>query len=991
MEKSVISSLNKRTPDNNPPIESPIKGTVTSSPLTDVVELEDTHFTEESDSSESEIIDTEIKYRKEKQRKAWEQAQVDQYLKLTRVKGSDSSKSSLENAKKIRHKDERVNTESGTNTPVETEEGIILPDRKRPVPFSAVNSQDRSGRTLIFKYASRGDYATSEALLKAGASLRIADYAGWTPLHEACLEGHADIVTLMLSFDADVDAPGDEGDTPLHDAVGNGHYDVVEILLKHGSSIDIPNDKGQTSVEFAIEKAQEARDDDESDSKHGRSKIAEADKIVKLLIEWKEMTAKVVERDSSGQTVLHKACEAGNLDEVSKLLMYGADITAVDLSNWTPLHNAALNGHSDIVGLLLNYGADVDPLGLNNETPLHDSVANGHYECVSVLLSYGAETFRKNNDGKLPLDLVPEKNSEKISEMLKKPLEYWQPLKTPEYYPRLLATCDSISKTPKISKKKVEKEKIKETPRQANSFAWGGLDSSAGPFESSREEKKFKALWKTIAKQSDTPETGKYTESKRDSLDNQEQSHSRRSPAISEPKHLPTTDSSHEGRARHSSVDPESLYKTSEIPRKRSQNFESEEPKKIKKDSAKHLTTPAKKVKEKGKLPDTSKSLTQHSERKPKTEHFNMEKTPQQKQISKLVSQNSVSSLNSSVDQHSVERNDEVKISKKKKRFTISGYQKAGEEEDSNQELIQKSETSAKVDNTLEGNPKHTIQSETKSAPAESESLRKNDEKPISPTLKPPSIPNTKAEGAVASDKVRSPPKLRDKLMEMENSNQIPETVKQKTMAPVQTSKKRLVENIENSAGPVRINEKPKPETKITEPVKIDLNVKHCLPLCAYHKTQSGTYYNPPSDIWGHVPKPLHSKVFIDLQLAILFGFKSGRQLLEKFPLLSTRVATTQEKSALETTILSKRLFQSMSQTLDKSYLPSAIIDGQEYLKLVDLDIHLIFWNEDLYNILSAKFKQLKSSDFIQDLEWPEVQEIRQHYVHKLKRFKSMK
>ncbi|KAJ3323617.1 hypothetical protein HDV06_001641 [Boothiomyces sp. JEL0866] len=1016
MEKS-------HTPDSNQSIESPVKGTVTSSPLTDVVELEDAHLTEESgqsflmiESSESEILDTEVKYRKEKQRKAWEQAQVDQYLKLTRVKDSDSSKSSLENNKKSRQKDEK---KSGTNTPVETEEGIMLPDRKRPVPFSAVNSQDRSGRTLIFKYASRGDYATSEALLKAGASLRIADYAGWTPLHEACLEGHADIVTLMLSFDADVDAPGDEGDTPLHDAVGNGHYDVVEILLKHGASINIPNDRGQTSVEFAIEKAQEARDDDESESKHGRSKIVEADKIVALMNEWKEMTAKVVERDNSGQTLLHKACEEGNIKEVSKLLMYGADITAVDLSSWTPLHNAALNGHSEIVEMLLKFGADVDPLGLNNETPLHDSVANGHHECVSVLLSYGAETFRKNNDGKLPVDLVPEKNTEKITELLKKPLEYWQPLKTPQFYPRLLTPCANSPRTPKVVKKKLEKEKVKETPKQTNSFAWGGLDNSAGPFESSREEKKFKALWKTIAKQSDTPEVGRYSDSKRDSIESHEQSHNRRSPAISEPKHLLNADNTFEGRVRHSSADPENLYKSSEIPRKRSQNFESsEDSKKIKRDAGKHAITPNKKERQKekeksGEIFTGSKSQTEKKAQASileKHKNDRVDKTPQMKHKPKLVSQNSVSSINSSFEMNSTERKEEeVKISRKKKRFTISGYQKAGEEE-SKEELARKIDTTlaseSNFDNTLKVPP--TSLSTIKSIPT-SEKVIEALPRPVQEALFTPkptphksqTFNSNSEEGSVKSQ----PLKLRDKLMDSEkstkkldvSSNQMPAVEKRDSPPKPAPNTKRSLENIENSSDSKNVPEKAKVESKMeksneTAGSKPDLNVKYCLPLCAYHKTQSGAYYNPPSGNWGTVPKPLHSKVFIDLQLAILFGFKSGRQFLEKFPLLSTRVATTQEKSALETSTLSSRLFHSMSQTLDKSYLPSVVINGKEHLKLVDLDIHLIFWNEDLYNILLTKFNQLRTSNFIQDLEWPEVaQDIKPHYVHKLKRFKGMK
>ena len=154
-----------------------------------------------------------------------------------------------------------VQTDSGTSNPHENEEGILLPGRKRTIPISAINARDRSGRTLIYKYASRGDVDTCELLLKSGATLRISDYAGWTPLHEACLEGHVEIVRMMLSCDAEVNALGGDGDTPLHDAIGNCHIPVVEVLLEFGASLQLLNESNQTVIEFALERLSEARAD----------------------------------------------------------------------------------------------------------------------------------------------------------------------------------------------------------------------------------------------------------------------------------------------------------------------------------------------------------------------------------------------------------------------------------------------------------------------------------------------------------------------------------------------------------------------------------------------------------------------------------------------------------------------------------------------------------------------------------------------------------
>lgn len=75
------------------------------------------------------------------------------------------------------------------------------------------------------------------------------------------MNGHERIVELLLSYDADVDAPGGDGDTPLHDAIGNGHFGVVTLLLKHGASLDLHNEHHQTPEEFAIEKLESLQEE----------------------------------------------------------------------------------------------------------------------------------------------------------------------------------------------------------------------------------------------------------------------------------------------------------------------------------------------------------------------------------------------------------------------------------------------------------------------------------------------------------------------------------------------------------------------------------------------------------------------------------------------------------------------------------------------------------------------------------------------------------
>jgi hypothetical protein len=67
-----------------------------------------------------------------------------------------------------------------------------------------------------------------------GANVNAVDNAGWTPLHEACNHGNAEIVDLLLAAGANVNARGLDNDTPLHDACVNG---CVGVQKKKGRRV----------------------------------------------------------------------------------------------------------------------------------------------------------------------------------------------------------------------------------------------------------------------------------------------------------------------------------------------------------------------------------------------------------------------------------------------------------------------------------------------------------------------------------------------------------------------------------------------------------------------------------------------------------------------------------------------------------------------------------------------------------------------------------
>lgn len=109
-----------------------------------------------------------------------------------------------------------------------------------------------------------------------------------------------------------------------------------------------------------------------------------------------------IKRDSTGRSLLQRACKKGDLEAVKNLISRGADANESDFGGFTCLHEAALAGHTEIVKFLIENGADVNKQALeagDSETPLMDAAENKHVETVKVLLANGADPNITNVDG----------------------------------------------------------------------------------------------------------------------------------------------------------------------------------------------------------------------------------------------------------------------------------------------------------------------------------------------------------------------------------------------------------------------------------------------------------------------------------------------------------------------------------------------------------------------------------------------------------------
>ena len=114
---------------------------------------------------------------------------------------------------------------------------------------------------------------------------------GSTPLHDAALFGHVDVLCVLVEeLGADVSPRKNDQCTPLHLAASNGHTDAVRVLVR-------------------------------------------------------KLGADVGTADALRDTPLHDAARDGFTDIARILLEQGADVDAINNSLRTPFHLSKVNGH----------------------------------------------------------------------------------------------------------------------------------------------------------------------------------------------------------------------------------------------------------------------------------------------------------------------------------------------------------------------------------------------------------------------------------------------------------------------------------------------------------------------------------------------------------------------------------------------------------------------------------------------------------------------
>ena len=230
---------------------------------------------------------------------------------------------------------------------------------------------------------------------------------GRTPLHLACSLGNIEMCILMIESGANKNARTEKyGETPLHLAVENGHLDIVQYLWATGADTNVATFvSGETPLHIAAAAGLweeslcllggEVRMgavisciNTSCDGQWERMRPMHRD--IKLNVPYHEIRhtdrrtwdfrefCRFLSTDSYDTTGFNYAFE-------SQHGRRHADIEARTKEGWTALHLAAAHGHQTICELLLKYGADptaTTPLG---KAAIQLARESRHLRLVSML------------------------------------------------------------------------------------------------------------------------------------------------------------------------------------------------------------------------------------------------------------------------------------------------------------------------------------------------------------------------------------------------------------------------------------------------------------------------------------------------------------------------------------------------------------------------------------------------------------------------------
>jgi hypothetical protein len=236
------------------------------------------------------------------------------------------------------------------------------------------NSEVRMDRTLRVATVEETVDVTSpgEANSSFGGGM-VAFIAPEDPFIRAAQEDNLETLTSLIAG-VDVNRRDKRSNTTaLEHAVKNANREMVQLLLSSGAKVNAKNGSGETVL-----------------------MMLDADATSDLVWDLLNAGADVNLKDDDGNTALMRIAPINNLEALKALIDAGAEVNARNKQGLTALMLSASEGVVNAVRALVLAGADITAIDDDDKSALDLAAENDHHPVVRFLKSKGAfETLAK--------------------------------------------------------------------------------------------------------------------------------------------------------------------------------------------------------------------------------------------------------------------------------------------------------------------------------------------------------------------------------------------------------------------------------------------------------------------------------------------------------------------------------------------------------------------------------------------------------------------
>jgi len=239
----------------------------------------------------------------------------------------------------------------------------------------------------LWNEISLGHLAQARQLIESGADVNERNDLGAPILLHAVFDGDAELVKLMLSKGADVNAMGLHRTTALHLANKKG---MAAVLLAYGAKVDAATDNGETPLHWAAKRVNEL----------GRQ--VDSLEFARVLIEHGADVNKEA-KSLMNATPLNLAAASNNIPVATLLLEHGANVLGGKEGVPALISACASPDSVEMVRLIVAHGGKINGFSRHDFSPLMTAAHWGHLKIAEFLLSQGADPNLANRVGFTPL------------------------------------------------------------------------------------------------------------------------------------------------------------------------------------------------------------------------------------------------------------------------------------------------------------------------------------------------------------------------------------------------------------------------------------------------------------------------------------------------------------------------------------------------------------------------------------------------------------